>query len=116
MKNILNEEINKINYLFGYKRGIVISEQSEDLGNAPQDIVAFYNEDKEHRGFGSASNSDNNIRKNKACSNARADLYKKQSVGNQETTTQSGVSILKTKEISAGGGKITYCVVGQVTA
>ena len=116
MKNIINEEINKINYLFGYKRGIVISEQSEDLGNAPQDIITFYNEDKEHRGFGSASSSDDNIRKNKACSKARADLAKKQSGGNQETTTQSAISILRTKDISVEGGKITYCVVGPPKA
>ena len=29
MKNLLNEEINQIQYLFGYKRGFVISEQSD---------------------------------------------------------------------------------------
>jgi hypothetical protein len=29
MKNILNEELNRIQYLFGYKKGMVISEQSE---------------------------------------------------------------------------------------
>jgi hypothetical protein len=50
MKNIINEEINKINYLFGYKRGIVISEQeventpigkvgAEELGKAPSSMV-----------------------------------------------------------------------------
>lgn len=32
MKNLLNEEINQIQYLFGYKKGVVISEQNH-LGN-----------------------------------------------------------------------------------
>ena len=50
MKNIINEEINKINYLFGSKKGIVISEQGventpigkvdgEELGKAPSNVV-----------------------------------------------------------------------------
>jgi hypothetical protein len=31
MKNILKEEINQIQYLFGYKRGVVISEQTTEI-------------------------------------------------------------------------------------
>ena len=31
MKNILKEEINQIQYLFGYKRGVVISEQTDPI-------------------------------------------------------------------------------------
>jgi hypothetical protein len=116
MKNIINEEINKINYLFGYKRGIVISEQTDNLGNAPSDIVAFYNEDKENRGIGSATSSDNNIRKNKACTRARADLEKKQSSNSQGETTQTNIPILKTKDVDINGVKYTFCVVGPVTA
>jgi hypothetical protein len=50
MNNRLLEEIQNINYLFGYKKGVVISEQSlentpvgkvggEELGKAPSDVV-----------------------------------------------------------------------------
>ena len=50
MNNRLLEEIQNINYLFGYKKGVVISEQSlentpvgkvggEELGNAPNSYV-----------------------------------------------------------------------------
>jgi hypothetical protein len=50
MNNRLSEEIQNINYLFGYKKGVVISEQSlentpvgkvggEELGKAPTKIV-----------------------------------------------------------------------------
>ena len=50
MNNRLLEEIQSINYLFGYKKGVVISEQSlentpvgkvggEELGKAPSDVV-----------------------------------------------------------------------------
>jgi hypothetical protein len=30
MKNLLKEEINQIQYLFGYKKGVVVSEQESD--------------------------------------------------------------------------------------
>jgi hypothetical protein len=43
MKNIINEEINKINYLFGYKRGIVISEQEVEKTNnlTPEELTVL---------------------------------------------------------------------------
>jgi len=46
MKNLLNEEINNIKYLFGYKKGVVISEQSE-LGQAPKELFTYVNGQKE---------------------------------------------------------------------
>ena len=46
MKNILKEEINQIQYLFGYKKGVVISEQNE-LGSAPAQLFTYINEQKE---------------------------------------------------------------------
>ena len=58
MKNILNEELNRMQYLFGYKRGMVISEQAEVrqgtkgdpyqykregvAGGSPPDAVYYY--------------------------------------------------------------------------
>ena len=46
MKNILKEEMNQIQYLFGYKRGIVVSEQTDP--NAPKKIGMVQNmKDKE---------------------------------------------------------------------
>jgi hypothetical protein len=43
MKNIINEEINKINYLFGYKRGVVISEQEVEKTNnlTPEELTVL---------------------------------------------------------------------------
>jgi hypothetical protein len=43
MKNIINEEINKINYLFGYKRGIIISEQEAEKTNnlTPEELTVL---------------------------------------------------------------------------
>jgi len=32
-QEIINEELNKMKYLFGYKKGVVISEQSFPGGN-----------------------------------------------------------------------------------
>ena len=46
MKNSLNEEINQIQYLFGYKKGVVISEQNE-LGSAPAQLFTYINGQKE---------------------------------------------------------------------
>lgn len=46
MKNILREEINQIQYLFGYKKGVVISEQNE-LGSAPAQLFTYINGRKE---------------------------------------------------------------------
>ncbi len=46
MGNILKEEINQIQYLFGYRRGIVVSEQSE-LGSAPVQLFTYINGQKE---------------------------------------------------------------------
>ena len=53
MSNFLNEEIKRMNFLFGYKKGVVISEQSlentpvgkvegEGLGNAPDNIIKIF--------------------------------------------------------------------------
>ena len=39
MKNIINEEINKINYLFGYKRGVVISEQTNSVADTKIEYI-----------------------------------------------------------------------------
>jgi hypothetical protein len=39
MKNIINEEINKINYLFGYKRGVVISEQTNPVADTKIEYI-----------------------------------------------------------------------------
>jgi hypothetical protein len=46
MKNLLKEEINDIKYLFGYKKGVVISEQDE-LGSAPKQLFTYINGQKE---------------------------------------------------------------------
>jgi hypothetical protein len=45
MKNLLKEEINQIQYLFGYKKGVVISEQ--ELGSAPSELFTYVNGQKE---------------------------------------------------------------------
>ena len=45
MKNLLNEEISQIQYLFGYKKGVVISEQ--ELGSAPSELFTYVNGQKE---------------------------------------------------------------------
>ncbi len=45
MKNLLREEINQIQYLFGYKKGVVISEQ--ELGSAPSELFTYINGKKE---------------------------------------------------------------------
>lgn len=45
MKNLLKEEINQIQYLFGYKKGVVISEQ--ELGSAPSELFTYINGQKE---------------------------------------------------------------------
>jgi hypothetical protein len=45
MKNLLKEEITQIQYLFGYKKGIVISEQ--ELGSAPSELFTYVNGQKE---------------------------------------------------------------------
>lgn len=45
MKNLLNEEISQIQYLFGYKKGVVISEQ--ELGSAPSELFTYINGKKE---------------------------------------------------------------------
>jgi hypothetical protein len=46
MKNLLKEEVNNIKYLFGYKKGVVISEQDE-LGSAPEQLFTYVNGQKE---------------------------------------------------------------------
>jgi hypothetical protein len=46
MKNLLKEEINDIKYLFGYKKGVVISEQNE-LSPAPEQLFTYINGQKE---------------------------------------------------------------------
>lgn len=46
MNNLLNEEINHIQYLFGYRKGVVISEQTE-LGSAPEQLFTYINGRKE---------------------------------------------------------------------
>ena len=46
MKNLLKEEINNIKYLFGYKKGVVISEQNE-LDSAPKQLFTYINGQKE---------------------------------------------------------------------
>ena len=46
MKNLLKEEINNIKYLFGYKKGVVISEQDE-LSSAPEQLFTYINGQKE---------------------------------------------------------------------
>ena len=46
MNNLLKEEINQIQYLFGYKKGVVISEQNE-LGSAPAQLFTYINGQKE---------------------------------------------------------------------
>jgi hypothetical protein len=46
MKDLLKEEIKDIKYLFGYKKGVVISEQDE-LGSAPKQLFTYINGQKE---------------------------------------------------------------------
>ena len=46
MKNLLKEEINDIKYLFGYKKGVVISEQ-DVLSPAPEQLFTYINGQKE---------------------------------------------------------------------
>ena len=46
MKNLLKEEINDIKYLFGYKKGVVISEQ-DGLSPAPEQLFTYINGQKE---------------------------------------------------------------------
>ena len=46
MKNLLKEEINDIKYLFGYKKGVVISEQ-DGLSAAPEQLFTYINGQKE---------------------------------------------------------------------
>ena len=46
MKNLLKEEINDIKYLFGYKKGVVISEQ-DGLSNTPKQLFTYINGQKE---------------------------------------------------------------------
>ena len=43
MKNLVNEELNKMKYLFGYQRGIVVSEQAEVTEDDPFEEQSPYN-------------------------------------------------------------------------
>jgi len=44
MKNILNEELNRMQYLFGYKKGMVISEQAETRQGSKGDPYQYKKE------------------------------------------------------------------------